>query len=703
MYNNIINPKTGKNININSKLGKNVIQNYLYYLYGGNPSRFDKENEEKDIYIDFLKKTLDQCSRELELSEKNAKKIKEENQELDTLLQRCVNESNTIISKRMKDSEIKIKRLESELNDKNKKIEELKPYFEKVGFNIWEKLFINTPEQTILDSPNISQYITDHNKLHEFNDWKEALNKRLNHNILRRSIYEKTSCINWYRILKKNEECIYLDSGQPVPSIHYYSLDMEITKIEFGDNVRVLAKPIKLKNNTMNITVYSNNDKYIEKPIDLDYDEFSNILKYCFNESDLFPNIDAEYEILGPNLLKMLNLGWHIASTDGYYRSGMVREDYSVWIDIIKESLNDLYTVRTNTKYYIPRFKFIHSGNQLYFELNKDRDICKEINFPNPEDTENTKEKVLGDRQIITKDQGGNSDKVHISFKKEYESYAIFNFLNFIKENKYKFIGTEDNNQIPHGRGKIILTLHPLQWIDNSDIKFKEMINWDCYTNIHLTARANIVIYSRGTNYGNQIAINTLLEYWKIDNIDEIIGNKSNNLSYNQRISKSIFIGSADTNDKDKLRDLYRSAKKKEIGKALALQKYTILPQLKKEQEYYCKRSNINESSNICLQKLYGIDINDLCKKKTLEDGTFRLTGSLTDEYYGDYPKSQLTQYIRNKKDELIGEKSYYGYIMDDTNSYNETCCSKENIDLFSKEELPIVKDITSTDIDVVS
>jgi len=71
MYNNIINPKTGKNININSKLGKNVIQNYLYYLYGGNPSRFDKENEEKDIYIDFLKKTLDQCSRELELSEKN--------------------------------------------------------------------------------------------------------------------------------------------------------------------------------------------------------------------------------------------------------------------------------------------------------------------------------------------------------------------------------------------------------------------------------------------------------------------------------------------------------------------------------------------------------------------------------------------------------------------------------------------------------
>ena len=49
-------------------------------------------------------------------------------------------------------------------------------------------------------------------------------------------------------------------------------------------------------------------------------------------------------------------------------------------------------------------------------------------------------------------------------------------------------------------------------------------------------------------------------------------------------------------------------------------------------------------------KKLYGIDINDLCKKKTLEDGTFRLTGSLTDEYYGDYPKSQLTQYIRNKK-----------------------------------------------------
>ena len=35
MYKKITNPLTGRNVNLNSRLGKKIIRNYLFVLYGG--------------------------------------------------------------------------------------------------------------------------------------------------------------------------------------------------------------------------------------------------------------------------------------------------------------------------------------------------------------------------------------------------------------------------------------------------------------------------------------------------------------------------------------------------------------------------------------------------------------------------------------------------------------------------------------------
>ena len=35
MYSKIVNPKTGRKVNINGGIGKKVLKNYLYFLKGG--------------------------------------------------------------------------------------------------------------------------------------------------------------------------------------------------------------------------------------------------------------------------------------------------------------------------------------------------------------------------------------------------------------------------------------------------------------------------------------------------------------------------------------------------------------------------------------------------------------------------------------------------------------------------------------------
>ena len=43
MYSKIINPKTGRKVNVNGKLGKSIIRNYLVFLNGGEFGEKTKE------------------------------------------------------------------------------------------------------------------------------------------------------------------------------------------------------------------------------------------------------------------------------------------------------------------------------------------------------------------------------------------------------------------------------------------------------------------------------------------------------------------------------------------------------------------------------------------------------------------------------------------------------------------------------------
>ena len=43
MYSKIINPKTGRKVNVNGKLGKSIIRNYLVFLNGGEFGKKTKE------------------------------------------------------------------------------------------------------------------------------------------------------------------------------------------------------------------------------------------------------------------------------------------------------------------------------------------------------------------------------------------------------------------------------------------------------------------------------------------------------------------------------------------------------------------------------------------------------------------------------------------------------------------------------------
>ena len=49
MYSKIVNPKTGRKVNINSKLGKTIIQNYINYSLGG--ASIAESKSKKKVYL----------------------------------------------------------------------------------------------------------------------------------------------------------------------------------------------------------------------------------------------------------------------------------------------------------------------------------------------------------------------------------------------------------------------------------------------------------------------------------------------------------------------------------------------------------------------------------------------------------------------------------------------------------------------------
>lgn len=350
------------------------------------------------------------------------------------------------------------------------------------------------------------------------------------------------------------------------------------------------------------------------------------------------------------------------------------------WIDILMNVLDN----NTSSSF---RMSFINQNSQIWFFLTyKDIDDRRkyEARYSSSEPYTKSQEKireVLGDRQNLSIDRG-DEDKLHISYSKEHEAYTLYEFNRYIDTQINGLLLT--NNSNTKFNGKYIYTWNPLHYIDSSDIDISltEEIHWVEFKEVHLAGVANIVYYSKRDSYGNQLTIDDFIDYWTLNGIDDKIGNISNNLAYNIRISKSLFVGSSSTATKDGHRDNYygiTTSRKRGESKEFLLNNYTITDQLRKEQSVYCnplsRHGQMPSLQDIdCVKKLYNIELDDLCTRGNVSDNHRLNPGALDDYPNRKYPYSQIMTYF--KKDE-VGQKSdelYYGYKLKESNPYSKTC-----------------------------
>ena len=139
------------------------------------------------------------------------------------------------------------------------------------------------------------------------------------------------------------------------------------------------------------------------------------------------------------------------------------------------------------------------------------------------------------------------------------------------------------------------------------------------------TASANFVIYFRQSRNPYEHALEFLsdfIPYWTRDGFDESVARDINNLSFNERLTRSLFI----TYDTDTMTKTEFYEKNKNVSiytpRELVDNKGTVLTmsdELRKEKDYGCKMALDEEkkqSFNECLKDKYNIDLSDLCHDK---------------------------------------------------------------------------------------
>jgi len=292
--------------------------------------------------------------------------------------------------------------------------------------------------------------------------------------------------------------------------------------------------------------------------------------------------------------------------------------------DKIVSALNNIKLSNTT---YINEFTFRYfQFGSFYFDINNKE---YEINSLIPEDY-----KLRGDRQIfkddiVEKDELKmtiDSAKSHIVCKYNLKTFTIYNVIKYIASQKYIFI-----------KGKILLTPYkPDTYFDDSEVtEIKKTYDWQTYLdNYGYAARGDIVFYYIETNnYKLQYNLDNLIDYFKKNNLDNILSKKSNNLVYNKRLSKLIFYSLiSQTKVPEEIRDNYINSRTKERAKKAA-KRYSTTLELEKENLYYCDNSNIDmESAKRCIQNKWGLGINDLCSKNY---GNQEYTDNI-------YPRSKL-------------------------------------------------------------
>lgn len=206
--------------------------------------------------------------------------------------------------------------------------------------------------------------------------------------------------------------------------------------------------------------------------------------------------------------------------------------------------------------------------------------------------------------------------KMHVSYKQQYQTFALYNFVTYLTKYPHIFEKCKMFLLSPDSR------FH----VDDSEISPAKMPDWRNYLDrFGYGARAQIVIYVSSTdkplnNRKLQIELDSFIDYWKSSGVDDLIGRKSNNLVYNERLTNSIYYSLADSTDRqESIRDTDSIEKRR----------FSISKPLSRDRERFCAPKDSTVRDRDCIRDKWGISHKDLC-------------GSAED---GKYPRSDLYFY----------------------------------------------------------
>jgi len=644
MYQFIKNPKNNRQVKVTSKLGKLIIHNYLKFIQIGGASTPNTSNFPGNI--------------------------------IENLRLKC---ETPMINKRIKYLQDMV------IDTSDEEVNRYRKSFNNASESIFTKFSQDEGRPTVIGKPE-----------------EKSVGQRFGNITL-----------HFKKYLNTDEKLLGGNTG----NIEYSDYDVFLAEFTI-QNIR-MDNFIRLYLRLDNVIVYDK-DKYLLNKVktivpDITSEVYiKSLIKFWNDNNDIFPSKDKDWEPFGINSLNLFKNGWQIL----YYDCA----PFIKHLDTILQQVNkelfgvdkmDRHTNESTTKNGQLWFSLCNYKTEIKYDgTNKCVGTDKE-NHEGPIDqlhkdkydskktTEDEIKKILLDRQNVTHIDNCDQDKYHIVYKKEKEAKALFEFDKYINLTHHGFM----NGYLS---GKFLFkAIDPLQFIDQSEIDdtFKNAIKWKEYLNFYLAGIANIVLYashkmelfmSQGWNsdswkdsYGNQKAVNHLLDYWIGNNIDEEIGPVSNNLSYNIRLSKSIFFGSSSTSNKDDIRDMYilkgiENATKRLYSKKYALQLYTTHPIIKIEEDNLClngfPKEDVSDEMKECIRRQYMFDINDLCRK--------RLDIDDDNDHYpedDDYPRSKMSIYNKNINLKPDGTKDYtkfFGYLKNKNNKYNIPCSTKSaNID----------------------